>query len=138
MKGFPPAAPDIEAKVRAYVTGLAKRALPQVRGYHAGGTLDVRWGGDVVDNNASLALLLFAALDPNEVGELVIKAIVKEQPLSALEHGQRVAELEGRIDSLSYQLAAMVERNGGEFDVELKPEHVLGVRLADEMDAAVA
>lgn len=132
LRGFPPASTDIEAKVRGYVTGLARSVLPQVRNYAAGqGPLDVKWPGDSIDVNRNIGLLLFAALDPAAVGELVIQSITKEQPLSALEHAARVAELESKVDVASYALAALTEKAGGEFDPELRPEHVLGVRIGD-------
>lgn len=138
LRGYPPASTDIEARVRGYVTALARQALPAVRGYAAGQALDVRWPGDSVDVNKNTGLLLLAALDPGELGELVIKSIMREQPLSALEHGQRVAELEAKVDGLSYALAALTEKAGGEFDVELSPQHVLGVRLGEAEAGDVA
>src|SRR5258707_1102105 len=83
-----------EAKVRGYVSELARSALPQVRGYAQGQQLDVKWPGDTVDPSRNTGLLLLAALDPSELGELIIRSITKEQPLSASEHAAQVAELE--------------------------------------------
>jgi hypothetical protein len=118
-----------EALTDEHVSGLARSAMPQVRGYAAGQALDVKWPGDPFDNNQNTGLLLLAAFDPNELGELIIKAIVKEQPLSQLEHGERVKTLTARITELSYVEAALVERNGGEHDPQTLPQCILGVRL---------
>jgi hypothetical protein len=90
----------------------------------------------VITRDGRTLTLPFAALDPNGLSELILGAIEKEQPLSASEHAKKVAQLTSRIGELSYTLAALVERSGGEFDVELQPQHVLGVRVESEAVAA--
>jgi hypothetical protein len=143
LQGYPPAAPDIESKVRAYVSELARAALPQVRNYAASqGGLDVRWPSSLdafrspnqsagyVSDRANV-LLMFAALDPAELGELIIRAIVKEQPLSQLEHRERVEQLTSRITELSYIECALVERVNGEHSVDAAPMCILGVRIGE-------
>jgi hypothetical protein len=138
LTGNPPASPDIEDRVKRYVAELARSAAPMVRGYHNGGTLDVKWQGDVYDPGRSVGLMVAAACDPNGMVELIMNAITDAQPLSASEHAERVAELANRIDATSYQLAALIERNGGEFDIELQPQHVLGVRIGEISEGEVA
>jgi len=146
LQAFPPAAPDIAARVRGYVTTLANQALPMVRGYHAGGALEVRWpasltcdrrNGNGFDSERANPLLLMASLDPDELGEMIIRSVVAEQPLSAHEHAERCREITARIDALSYSEAALSEQAGIEFDPGLEPRHVLGVRL-DEAESGEA
>jgi hypothetical protein len=91
--------------------------MPLVRGYHAGGRLDVRWptsvdatfqnGGFTADG--ANALLLFASLDPDGLCDLVTQAIKRDQPLSAGDHSERVKEITARITELGYVEAALVE-----------------------------
>lgn len=145
LQAFPPASNDIEAKVRTYVSELARAALPMAAGFQDGGSLTVRWptsltasrqdgtGFSLTDANP---LLLFAALDANELGELIIRSIVAQQPLSQHEHGERCRQIAARIEALAYDEAALVENTNGEHSVEASPWCVLGVRIAVEEDAA--
>jgi hypothetical protein len=146
--GTPPAASDVGQKVDAYVASLAARALPLVRGFAQGQSLQVTWpaGSDATRQNGvgfsaanGNALLLFAALFPHELAELVVRAVNAEQPLSAHEHAARRAALEHAIDELSYVVAALNDQAGAPPDVLMAPWHVLGVRLdATESEGAAA
>jgi hypothetical protein len=82
------------------------------------------------------ALLTFALLQPDQLHAAITAAIVSEQPLSAVEHAERMAGIERRITALSCVEAALVERNGGEHDPQAAPQCVLGARVGNEVDAA--
>jgi hypothetical protein len=92
--------------------------------------------GTVLSTIDGNPLLLFAAINPHELSKLIMKAIVREQPLSAVEHAERVKPLTSRITELSYFEAQLVEKNGGEHSVAAPPECILGVRSAFEENAA--
>ena len=138
--GTPPAAPDIGARIDELVAGWARAAPPLVRGFAPGQALDVRWpmvttanrqnGVDFANLDAN-PLLLFAALFPHELSELIVRGVTREQPLSAHEHDERRIALEHAIDELSYVVAAMLEQSGAPPDVLMAPWHVLGVRVEE-------
>jgi hypothetical protein len=119
LLGTTPAVPDdIGARISAYVSNLAAKALPLVR--HTSGTLECQFpmapdatlqngGFSVTDGNA---LMLAAALNPKQLGELILKAVQRAQPLSEKEHAARRVELEREIDRASYVTAAILEAAG--------------------------
>jgi len=147
LQGNPPASSDIGKRIDDLVADWAHAARPMVRGFAAGQAFDVRWpmapdanrqNGNGFNIGEGNGLLLFAAMFPAELSELIFRAIHAAQPLSVLEHGERVNAVTTRIHELSYIEAALVERHGGDHSVDASPWCILGVRLpADEGDAAV-
>jgi len=142
LRGNPPASLDVHKRIESYVSELAYAARPMVRGFHNGGTLDVRWpmdvsanrqNGNAFDHGQCNALLLFAALMPAELSDLIFKAISDAQPLSAQQHSERMLQLNARVNDLSYIEAALVERASGEHSVESAPHCILGVRVGGEI-----
>jgi hypothetical protein len=140
LRGTPPASLDIGKRIDALVAEWAEAARPMVRGFANGQALDVRWpmsvdanrqNGNNFHHNEANALLLFAALMPSELGELIFKAIQSAQPLSAYEHSERMLKLNARVNELSYLECALVERDGGEHSVEAAPHCILGVRVGE-------
>jgi hypothetical protein len=142
LRANPPASLDIGKRIDALIAEWAHAARPMVRGFANGQALDVRWPMDVTANRQNgngfdlgtgNALLLFAALMPTELGELIFKAVHAAQPLSAYEHSEKMLKLNARVNELSYIEAALVERASGEHSVESAPHCILGVRLGGEM-----
>jgi hypothetical protein len=137
-RGNPPASKDIEARVQNYVRDLARAAVPVARGYAAGQTLQLTWPLNVYDGAGNTGLLALASADPDAVGALIMKAILKEQPLNQAELAERVADLDRRIDDLSYVVASLAEKAGAEYDDALLPAHILGVRVGEAETAQAA
>jgi hypothetical protein len=145
LRSLPPASSDIAAKVDVYVSNLERLAGPMVNGYAQNQHLDVRWPTGFDSNRQNgvgfasergNALLMMAAMFPDELSAVIKRAVTQAQPLSQAEHAERVDQLTSRITDLSYVEAALIERNGGEHSVEASPWCVLGVRIAVEEDAA--
>jgi hypothetical protein len=146
LQGNPPPDPDIGRRVDDLVASWVRSAAPLVRGFATGQTLDVRWptegsadrtSGSGFASSKANALFMVAALFPAQLAELVLQTITTAQPLSQLEHAERIQLLTERIVELSYVEAAIIEKNGGEFHIETPPCCVLGVRLESEGDAAI-
>lgn len=141
LQGNPPAGSDIARRVDDWVGNMRRAAQPFTRGFAQGQTLDVRWpahlmadrrNGDGFLQDAVNPLLLLAALFPAELAELILRSITVAQPLSQLEHAERLSVLDARIEELGYVAAALVEKNGGSFDPQTPPCCVLGVKLETE------
>ena len=94
-------------------------------------TTSDRRNGSGFEPEKTNALLLFAALFPQELSECLVRAVMAEQPLSVIEHAERVRQLTQRITELSYIECALIERNGGEHDPQAEPMCVLGVRIGE-------
>ncbi len=88
LQGIRPLRPTSASELTPNVRELAFKALPLVRGFAQGQQqLDVKWptGSDANWNNGvgfsstdANPLFLWAALDPHELGELIMKAILDE------------------------------------------------------------
>jgi hypothetical protein len=136
-------ADDIETRVHAYVTWLARQATPMVRGYGPGENLDVRWPGGIdanrrngngfstIDGNA---LLFTAMLDPDGLKDQILKAIQATQPMGKLELEARRDTLTREIDELSYVVAELLDRAGEAPDPLMAPHHILGVRTKEDYE----
>jgi hypothetical protein len=145
LVGQPPAAPATGAAIDKLVAGWAEAASPMVRGFHEGGTLDVRWPSSLTgcnrvngvgfDPESVNPLLMMAALFPNQLSGLILKAIEREQPLSVDEHAERVAALQTAIDEISYVTAMALDKADAPPDPLMCAWHWLGVRVADEIEA---
>jgi hypothetical protein len=142
LRGNPPASLDIGKRIESYVNELADAAHPLVRGFANGQTLDVRWpmstqadrrNGNGFSTGEANGLLLFAAIDPAAVSDLIFKAVHAAQPLSAQQHSEKMLQLNARVNELSYIEAALVERAGVEHSVETAPHCLLGVRVGGEI-----
>jgi hypothetical protein len=145
LRGNPPADLHLGKRIEALIAEWAEAARPLVRGYASGQVLDVRWpmsvdanrqNGNGFDIGTGNALLLFAALMPAELGELIFKAITAAQPLSAQQHSEKMLQTTQRINELSYVESALTERAGGEHNIESAPWCVLGVRIERQENAA--
>jgi hypothetical protein len=133
LRGNPPASLDIGRRIDDLVAEWARKATPEVRGFHNGGTLDVLWNGNRDECNG---LTLMAALFPRELSEHIIGAVTRAQPLSAQQHSEKMLQLNETINRLSYVEAALVERGGGEHSIESAPWCLLGVRIERQENAA--
>lgn len=138
LNNNPPVASDISKRVDELVANYAKAALPFVRGFAQGQSLDVRWPMDMTADRRTASacapnncnpLLMFAAINPAGVANLIMQTVREAQPLSHAQHTERKAELEQLIDEMSYALSAALEKAGELPDPQVAPQHFLGLRF---------
>jgi len=142
LQAMPTPSDDVGERVREYVSGLMRQGAPVVRGFEAGGKLQVYWP-DVGANPRNLngysteganPLLISALLMPEALAEVITRAVEATQLMPKAAWEARRAELVHGIDELSYVVAAMLERAGAPPDPKLGASHHLGIRVVDDAE----
>jgi hypothetical protein len=138
---------DIEARVRAYVQGMAR---PQITGIGDGERLKVIWPGAGFDTRGPRedradVLPLMALLH----GEAMVAALMREvecvsnTPLPRLEREKRIAELQAELGKLRFieeplVSAAIARGEDVQHSASAPPEAVLQVRVVEAKRASRA
>jgi hypothetical protein len=128
--------PDLKRKVESYVSSLAARAAPELRGVAAGDTFQPRWKFDAFDEVYPAAVLVAAWLTPERLADRLLSAArqLADQLVPASERPARIQALRDEILPLRYAEEALVTRalaNGeaAARSPDSPPEAVLLVRV---------
>ena len=144
LRRAPAPSEDIEARVRAYVRGLA----PKVRGVGVGERLSIVWPGaqsssGYISEHTCDPLALLAALFSDRMLALVMGEIERmaNDPLPVAQRAPRVAALERELDELhrveeALVAAALAASSSVHRSPSAPPAAVLGVRVADKVSRA--
>ena len=144
LRRAPAPSEDIEARVRAYVRGLA----PKVRGVGVGERLSIVWPGaqsssGYISEHTCDPFALLAALFSDRMLALVMGEIERmaNDPLPVAQRAPRVAALERELDELhrveeALVAAALAASSSVHRSPSAPPAAVLGVRVADKVSRA--
>ena len=144
LRRAPAPSEDIEARVRAYVRGLA----PKVRGVGVGERLSIVWPGaqsssGYISEHTCDPLALLAALFPDRMLALVMGEVERmaNDPLPVAQRAPRIAALERELDDLhrveEALVAAAIAAGSARPPLAVcAARAVLGVRVADKVSRA--
>jgi hypothetical protein len=144
IEAMPIADPYLENRVWNYVTALAEKAAPRVRGIGDGERLQVLWA---LNDHASVVtqtgyasdqanpLLLAALLTPEAMVERIMKAAT-DGLLSPDQRAERLEQLNAELTQLRYDeesaVAVAIERNEDVTRASAPPWAILQVRIAEQ------
>jgi hypothetical protein len=146
LRRAPAPSEDIEARVRAYVRGLA----PKVRGIGPGERLSIMWpgaqssaGSSYISEHTCDPLALLAALFPDRMLALVMGEVERmaSDPLPVAQRAPCIAALERELDELhrveeALVAAAIAAGQPVHRSPSAPPAAVLGIRIAERASRA--